>query len=265
LQPSFTSILMGLTDFSADFSLTAQTLWASIPLTVDGDVSDVQVSLRSGGRVMGSLQFVGGTARPAPAAIAKIPVLIDRVDGSLPTMRASREVEVEPSGDFHSIALPPGRYFVRVAQPPSGWMLQAVEMNGRDVSVDPLELGDDSIHGLTVRFTDRPSVVSGSVRTKDGVPDAAASVAVFPLESKRWIDYGLQPREITSVRVDEKGRYEIRGLPHGDYWIVAIDDAVMTAWNSQELFIALSRVAERLQIADGDVRAIDLVTKMVAR
>jgi hypothetical protein len=88
---------------------------------------------------------------------------------------------------------------------------------------------------------------------------------VFPLESKRWVDYGWQPREITSARVDEKGRYEIRGLPRGDYWIVAVDDTVLAAWNSPELFNALSRIAERLRVADGEARAIDLTARTLVK
>lgn len=264
-QPPNASDFVFVYQFSADFSLTAPTLWGSVPVVVAGDVADVQVVLRQGARLTGSVQFEGSTPRPAPAMLAKMNVLIDRADGSLPTMRASRELKVEPTGEFHSIGLPPGRYFVRVPQPPAGWVLQSVEVNGRDVSVDPLELREESVGGIAVRLTDRPSVVSGAVRTKDGVADGAASVAVFPADSKRWIDYGWQPRQITSARVDEKGHYEIRGLPRGDYMIVAIDDAAMAVWNSPDLFVALSRIAERLQLSDGDLRVVDLITKTVSK
>ena len=90
-------------------------------------------------------------------------------------------------------------------------MLQSVDAGGRDVANEPLELSDQSVSGIAIRFADRGNAVSGLVRTKDGLPDSTASVAVFPADPKRWLDYGSQPRDIVKARVRANGTYEIRG------------------------------------------------------
>ena len=257
------SDLAGLYDFSADFSLEAQTLWASVPVAVATDISDLEITLQTGVRLTGRLAFEGKTPPPSASFLTKVSVLIDRADGSLPTMRADREVDVGPSGDFHSVGLPPGRYFVRVPAPPPGWALQSVDWEGRDLSVEPLEVRDASVSSIVVRFTDRPSEVNGSVRTKEGSPDVNAAVVVFPVDARRWTDYGWQPRDLTFARVDLTGRYAIRGLSDGDYCLVAVDDAVLVDWGSPHLFEALSRLGEPLHVSDGAVKTVDLVMREV--
>jgi hypothetical protein len=83
---------------------------------------------------------------------------------------------------------------------------------------------------------------------------------VFPPDSNDWTDYGSQPRRIAAARVDSLGRYELRGLPAGEYLIVAVDEASISGWHSPSLFRAMAAAASRIRLAAGDQRVHNLAT-----
>ncbi len=239
------------------------TLWASEPLSVgDEDVRDVRVTLRPSGFASGSVVFSGNTTTPAPTVARSFVIELDRADGRLVALRDNKEVEINAQGEFKSIGLPPGRYFVRAA-PQQGWSLQSAMIGGRDVSVLPLDLGLEPILGIRVTFTDHPHELSGVVRDTAGKIDADAAVAIFPTDRRMWTDYGAHPRGVVNVRVDRSGRYVVNNLPAGDYFVVAVEASVMSDWQSPALFDALSVIAQRVHVGDAERRMVDLTTRRV--
>jgi hypothetical protein len=63
------------------------------------------------------------------------------------------------------------------------------------------------------------------------------------------------------ARPDQQGRYEIRGLPPGEYLAVALDYIQDGHWNDPEFLSELRTRAERFTIADGEARQMDLVVR----
>jgi hypothetical protein len=131
---------------------------------------------------------------------------------------------------------------------------------GRDLSVVPVEIGTSGTNGIAVTFTDRPSSLSGTIRTSRGSPDLNASVAVFPIDVEAWVDYGESPRNIVTLRSDADGSYRIPNLPPGEYFAVAVADEVLAGWHDADLFARLARMAERVRVVEGEARRRDLTT-----
>jgi hypothetical protein len=239
------------------------TLWAAVPVAIgDEDVTGVRVSLQTGTRVTGRVVFDSVTAHKA-GSVTGLVLGFDRADGRTTTVETENEIDVGADASLRSVELPGGKYFVRASKLPDGWTLQSVTWRGRDLSVVPLDCPTEGPVDVVVTLTDRPSVISGAVMTRDNAPDPDAAVVIFPRDSETWVDFGIRPRTIARKRVDATGHYTVTGLPPGDYWIIAVDDALFSVGISSPLLEALSRNATLLSVAPDTHARKDLVTQVL--
>jgi hypothetical protein len=228
---------------------TEPTLWAEMSLAVGArDVADVSVSLRPGIRVAGMLQFNGAAERPAPDRYNSIGIILEPADPrpGVPNARG----RAESNGQFRTMGVPPGRYFIRVAGSFPGWSFHSAQAGGRDASVTPIELDSSDLSGVTLTFTDRPSELSGQV-TADGQMETA-TVLVFPAEQSAWVGYGTSSRRFSNARVDAQGKFKVTNLPAGDYLAVAIPDKMANDWQNPKFLESLVVEATRVRIRDGE-------------
>jgi hypothetical protein len=163
---------------------------------------------------------------------------------------------METSGQFATMGVPPGRYFLRVNASFSGYAFQSAMVNGRDASVVPIEIEGNDISGVVLTFTDRPTELTGQVTAEGGL--AGATVLVFPAESSAWVGYGSTSRRFASARVDKAGSYRIANLPAGDYLAVAIPDKMANDWQNPKFLEALVNDAARVRVRDGDKASASL-------
>ncbi len=226
------------------------TLWTEMALAVGTrDVEDVNVGLRPGAKMSGQLQFTGGAQRPAPDQLPGIGIVLEPADFRPGLMQGRGRVE--SSGNFATVGVPPGRYFVRVMGVPQGWTFHSAMVNGRDASVTPVEIESGDINGVTINFTDRPSEVSGQVQMETGQPEAV-TVLVFPAEQQAWTGYGSVARRFSSVRADKEGRFRVTNLPAGNYYLAAIPDKLASNWQDPKFLEALASDATRVSVRDAD-------------
>ncbi|HSC26315.1 MAG TPA: carboxypeptidase-like regulatory domain-containing protein [Vicinamibacterales bacterium] len=240
---------------------TEPTLWARVPITVGTrDITDLNIALQVGPRVSGRIVFDGTAARPTPQEISRVPIAIEPADGSssMPRIPPGR---ADPGGRFTSFGLPAGRYLVRPPSGPPGWTFHSAMFEGRDISDTPLELEGSDAAGVVLTFTDRPSRLSGSVRTAQGGPDPDATVLVFPAERTAWIADGVNPRRLRSQRGSSNGSFTIEALPSGDYFAVAVPEERTSDWAEPDNLEALARRAERVRITDGQTASVNLVVR----
>jgi hypothetical protein len=235
---------------------TDPTLWAEMTLAVGArDVTDVSVGLRPGVKMTGVVQFNGSAERPAPDRLTNaIGLVLEPADARPELPSASGRVEA--TGQFATVGVPPGRYFVRVKAGIQGWTLQSVMVNGRDASVVPIEMESADLGGATILFTDRPTEVSGQV-TSDG-PLEAATVLVFPAESSAWTGYGSVSRRFANTRADKQGNFKITALPAGDYLVAAIPDKMASDWQDPKFLESLVAEATRVRVRDGEKATANL-------
>jgi hypothetical protein len=233
---------------------------------VDRDVSGVNVTLQSGARVTGRLEFDGAAVKPTAEQLRVASVTIDDAEGrsgSLNQFTLSRAV-VDASGQFSTYQLPAGRYVIRsVGTPAPGWSFKGAFLGGRDVTDSPFEIGTEDISNVVVMFTDRPSELTGTVR--DGTsPDIATTVLAFPSQPAMWTNHGSAPRRFRAIRVGQDGTFRFANIPTGDYLVVAVK-SVPSEWLDPRFLQKLAPLATLVSIADGDKKNQDLSTKEVRR
>jgi hypothetical protein len=173
---------------------------------------------------------------------------------------------VKPDGQFTTVGLPPGRYFVRLPNAPPGWSVESAMHNGRDLSDVAIEIDNVSIDGVVIRCTDMPGRLTGAVRDGQQPADDTHVVIVFPTDRAAWIDYGETPRRVRSASVSDDGTYAIDGLPPGDYWAAAIRDDFLGEWRAPTFLEALTRAATRVRVeSPRERRTLDLTVSRVRR
>ena len=155
----------------------------------------------------------------------------------------------------------PGRYLIRIESGAPDVVLESVELRGRNVTDVPFEVGTDDVSSLVVHVTNRPSIVSGYVQRPDGKPAVNAAVALFPVDTSAWSAPVLQnSRQFRTLRVIGGGYY-FENVPRGDYYLVAVDDALLRHWHDRSLLQKLTSQAVRITVAPGAELRRDLTVE----
>jgi hypothetical protein len=129
------------------------------------------------------------------------------------------------------------------------------------LSIEPFELDRTTLRGVALVFTARPAGIAGTVVSgSGGGRDPSAAVVVFPADLPREPDVGASPRLLRCVRVDRTGSFHVSGLPAGAYLVAAVPEATTGAWQSAAFLTSLTRVATRIDVADGATSRVALRT-----
>jgi hypothetical protein len=228
--------------------------WGEVPVSIDSrDVTDVIIRVRPCLKISGQVMLEGSNrgASPVEASAIRISVLpADRTIGAALTRPLTKD------GTFEFSDLPPGSYFVRVNGLPRGWSLKAIESGGRDLLEHPVDLDDDA--DVTVALTDRSAELWGSVRDARRAQVPGATVIVMPVG-------GVNPNRTFETRAATSSVFSIAGLPAGDYYVIAIDDAQAEGWQDRGRVEALRALATRVSVRNGERRLIDLQLQIVGR
>jgi len=227
-------------------------LFAMQPLSLNGeDVSDLSVVLSAGASITGAVTFLPGEAPPPdPTQIRLSAPSTDQSDfGPQPNARVDKE------GRFALDGVSAGSHLIRAAGNLRGWVLKAVTIGGRDVTDTPVAVrSGETLGNVVVSFTDRLNEVNGKVTDEGGgaVPDF--TVLAFPTDSSLWRPLA---RQIMTARPDQTGQYRIRGLPPGEYYLVAVDPAEQGEWFEPAYLDDHRAGAGRVTLGEGDVKAHD--------
>ena len=241
------------------------TLWESLPVSVGRtSITGLTVSLRTGFRVTGRIQFEGSAARPAPEALrGRCGARLEPVDGFARSSVGVADLWLlacDSDGAVRSFELPPGQY-VLTAHGLPGWRFKSAMLAGRDVSVAPFDLQTD-MTTLVITYTDRPSTLGGTVRSSTGTPDGSTQVLVFPAEAASP-NYVGSMRPFQAARPSAQGTYHFPDLPAGDYLAIAVADDAGADFPSLTLVRTLARFATRITIRNADSKTLDLTTVTV--
>jgi hypothetical protein len=165
---------------------------------------------------------------------------------------------VYPDASHNFVAgLPGGRYFVEV-EAPADWYVKSVSDGRGEVLNSGVDISDDV--NLVVTVSDRTTEMSGTVRDAKGVPDPRAIVVVFPVEWRARGDFGSRHRRFASAPITRAGTYRIVDLFPDAYYVAALPEDAIFAWQDAKMLEALSRNATRVQLGEGERRTVDLKT-----
>ena len=124
------------------------------------------------------------------------------------------------------------------------------------MSLTPFLLDASDVNGLVVTLTDRPTMVTGIVSGPGDLD--ASSVLIFPQDPQSWTDFGATPLTIRVADVTSLGTFEVRGLPAGDYLIVAFDADTAVDWQNPSFLQTAARMAIHVRLGDGEKQNADL-------
>jgi hypothetical protein len=134
-------------------------------------------------------------------------------------------------------------------------MLTSAIVDGRELVDTPLEVrSGQHVDGISLLFTDKLSEVNGTVTDENGTPITEYTVLAFPTDSAMWRP---QARQIMTTRPDQNGKFQLRGLPPGEYFLAAIDPAEQGEWFEPAFLDEHRPGAARFSLGEGDIRTQD--------
>lgn len=183
--------------------------------------------------------------------------------GVIPTSSRETPVSIPPvavdaDGRF-AIKAPPGRIRFLPYGLPATWTLKQVVLRGADVTDDGVSVGSaGDLSGFEVKVTDAVSIVRGTVLDRRGNRSTGYVVFVYARDSSRWT---VGDRYRRSARPDQNGLFEVRGLPGGQYLVVAVDQLPPAGIPLSEFLERLRSTAVSVRIRDGETLQLTLTLK----
>jgi hypothetical protein len=162
---------------------------------------------------------------------------------------------VDKDGRFTLSGVPAGTHLVRSNGNLRGWTLKSVTVAGRDVTDTPIEVrsGTDAVErGDRVHRQDQRDQRHDHDTT--GVPMPDYTVLAFPTDPSLWRP---QARQIATTRPDQTGKYRLRGLPPGEYYVTTVDPAEQGEWFEPAYLDEHRAGASRLTLGDGETKTQD--------
>jgi hypothetical protein len=226
--------------------------FATQPISVSGDdLSDVIVTLSAGATISGTVSFLPGGS-PAPD-YTQFRITAPSTDQS--DFGPQSNARVDKDGHFSISGVSAGAHLIRPSNGSRTWVLKSVTVGDRDVTDIPIQLrSGENLANVTVVFTDKQSEINGTLTTENGTPVPEFTVLAFPADSTLWRP---QSRQIATARPDQTGKYRIRGLPPGDYYLATVDPSQQGEWFEPAYLDEHRAGAVRLALSEGDVKTKD--------
>lgn len=135
---------------------------------------------------------------------------------------------------------------------PDGWTVKTIVQDGRDITDRQVELHNgEQLANLRVVLTNQVTSVAGQITNERGAAVPDGTVIVFADRPDKWFEGS---RFVRAERPDQNGRYQIKGLPPGDYLAVALDYIEEGAWNDPEYLAPLRQRAQKITLNAGRPR-----------
>jgi hypothetical protein len=224
--------------------------FASQSLTIAGDMTDLTIMLAPGATISGGVAIQAAQSA-TPPNLNQVRVSAQATDSSLGT---TINAQVQSNGSFTLQGVPAGTHLIR-AQAPRGLALKEVTIGGRDVIDEPYEVrSGERIDNVTLVFTDKVSEINGTITDERGAPVTDYTVLAYPEDSRLWRP---QSRQIMTSRPDQNGKFQIRGLPPGRYYLATVDPTVAGEWFEPAFLEQHRDTAARLSLGEGEARTQD--------
>jgi hypothetical protein len=131
-----------------------------------------------------------------------------------------------------------------------------VLVSSRDLVDAPIELkSGDALQRVNLVFTNKHQEINGTVTNEQGQPVTDFTVLAFSVDPDLWRPLS---RQIGTARPDQTGKFQIRNLPPGSYYLTAVDPAEQGEWFEPAFLDQHRTAATRVALGDGDIKTQDL-------
>jgi protocatechuate 3,4-dioxygenase beta subunit len=238
--------------FGEQGSETAKTPpeYASVPVSVSGDIDDLVVVTQPGVTIAGQIAFVGGDPEPGQT------IRVTAQPGSrLPMFGPAPTATVGDDRRF-TLSNLAGPMLVR-ANLPRDWALKAVMLGGTEITDTPVEFRKEHSGHLQILVTTRGSALEGTVTGDDGKPVDQAMVLVFPEDRASW---RIGSPHVRMAVADKDGRFLVTGLIGGRFHAAAFPfrSVALTPDLPADFFEGVARDATQVVLSDDERRVVDL-------
>ncbi|HXU50182.1 MAG TPA: carboxypeptidase-like regulatory domain-containing protein, partial [Candidatus Binatia bacterium] len=215
---------------------------------VDSNVTGISLVLSAGATIVGHVTFEGD-AGSAGGAIAVNFSSNDQIGFG------GSQAQVQPDGTFTVTGVPDGQYTVNLFSRCGACFVKAVTSNGADLSGKPVDIeGGTGPSPLEIVYSSNTADVSGTVAASDNQPGIGALVVVIPNA-----DAPDRERRYRTATTDQYGRFDVKGVPPGEYTIIALqgmsDDQ---SFLDPDFMQQYANKAETLNLAEGDHKTLQL-------
>jgi hypothetical protein len=166
-------------------------------------------------------------------------------------------VPVDATGRFTIRGITPARYRVVVEGLPAGWGIGSAVFGEKEAADFLLQA--EAGRNLTgvIKLTSKLGEISGAVTNATAQPVVNSTVLVFPLDRRLWVP---ETRRIQTAALAADGRFVVRGLPAGEYY-VALGDPEPEQWFDHEYLSQLVGASISVTLAEGEKRVQDIRVK----
>jgi protocatechuate 3,4-dioxygenase beta subunit len=144
----------------------------------------------------------------------------------------------------------PNTYWMQVRNLPEGAYVKSMRHGDQEVSDDSIDLSGGVGGTLQVTLSMAGAQVDGVVQGADEKPVTGATVVLVP-DSRR---YSL----FKEMRTGDNGSYSFKGVPPGDYKILAWTDLETGVYQDPEFLKRYESQAEKLSLKESDRRTVSL-------
>jgi hypothetical protein len=221
------------------------------------DLDGLVIVTAPGGRVTGQIVVESGNTSQLRMQQVAVTARAADIETGLPAGNAQSRVNEDGTFEITNI-FDPRLFRVNV---PQGWNLKAVMLNGQDITDTPVDVPPgQTLAGVRVVLTDKSTEVNGRVADARGVAVTDATVIIFPADDARWT---FQSRFVRTARPDQDGRYQIRGLPPLDkYLVIAVQGLEDGQASNPEYLASIREAASSFSLDDAQTRVVDLLWRV---
>ena len=230
------------------------------------NVEGLRLAPQTGGSIRGRLRMGGGgnggNATPDPSQIF---LLLRSADGDDDVLGAftmgegfSTLAHVNAAGSFEWKNVPAGHYSVQISDASAmpDWFLKSVAAGGRDVADSGFSVsGGATAVDLLIIASANGAVADGVATNQKDEPVADAVVVAVP-EAR----FRSHPDRYRKALTDQRGRFNLRGLPPGDYTLFAWESVDGEAYIDAEFLKTYEGQGKTLRLGEGERANVQLKT-----
>lgn len=210
-------------------------------------VTDLVVIPIRASAISGRILLDAGTVMPRSQTRFSVRADPANQDPRLGTTSAYTDAD-DPTHAFALTGLTPSDYVLST----SALQVKSVKWKGADYTESGLPAQPGvSMDEVEITVTDKRTDVSGGIQASESELDAGVRVLVFPADPRLWRQLGWNPRRARSAIAAPDGTFRMRGLPPGDYAIIALDRTLSEGWLAPDFLARVHASTTRFSLAWG--------------
>jgi protocatechuate 3,4-dioxygenase beta subunit len=213
----------------------------------NADVEGVAVTVAQGVNINGRIIWDG---RPALEK-DELTVFASVVDSNL--MFGYDGARVNQANAFTLTNIGEGTYRADVGGQSKDCYVKDVQYGGSSALEDGFTVGRGSPASLDITVSPHGARVQGTVADADGLPAVGVWVALVPDGARR-----AQHRLYKTQTTDQYGRFDLHGVPPGEYKLFSWEEVESDAWEDPEFLKPFEDQGEKISVQEGNTKSVTL-------